>query len=90
MDTIYFNCKNYCEAVGRGCTGAWEEDLDTCNILSTEDCLHDFGAYTSDAICECGSESSEDKCSEELWPDIKDDIICGDCKVKKGFDYIYL
>lgn len=54
MDTEYFTCSAYCAAVGRVCTGAWEEDHDTCTVLTTETCDHDFGAYTGDAICECG------------------------------------
>ena len=54
MDTVYSSCSNYCSSLGRGCVGAWEEDHDTCGILSTEDCNHDFGSYTSDAICQCG------------------------------------
>ena len=55
MNSVYHSCSNYCSALGRTCTGAWEEDHDSCGILSTEDCDHDFGSYTSDAICECGS-----------------------------------
>ena len=27
------------------CTGAWEEDHDTCGVLSTETCEHDFGRW---------------------------------------------
>ena len=55
MNSVYHSCSNYCSSLGRACTGAWEEDHDSCGILSTEDCDHDFGSYTSDAICECGS-----------------------------------
>ena len=53
LDDKYGTCKAYCETVGRKCVGAWEESQDSCTILSTEDCSHNFGAYTSDAICEC-------------------------------------
>ena len=42
------------------CTGAWEEKSDTCSEKSTEDCQHNFGAYTSDAICECGEEADSE------------------------------
>ena len=55
MDTIYSSCSIYCSFLGRQCTGAWEEDHDTCTVLTTEDCGHDFGRYTSDAICECAT-----------------------------------
>ena len=55
MNSVYHSCSNYCSTLDRTCTGAWEEDHDSCGILSTEDCDHDFGSYTSDAICECGS-----------------------------------
>lgn len=53
MKTDYFTCTNYCAAVGRLCTGAWEEEHDSCVVLSTETCQHNFGNYTNDAICEC-------------------------------------
>ena len=49
MDTIYSSCSYYCEFLGRECVGAWEEDDDTCQVLSTEDCNHRFGKDTSDA-----------------------------------------
>ena len=55
MDTIYSSCSNYCSSLDRECVGAWEEARDSCEILTTEDCNHDFGSYTSDAICQCGS-----------------------------------
>ena len=55
MDTIYSSCSNYCAFLGRECIGAWEENNDTCEILDTKDCQHDFGSYTSDAICQCGN-----------------------------------
>ena len=54
MDTKYFTCSNYCDSIGRTCAGAWEEKSNTCNVKETEDCQHNFGAYTSDAICQCG------------------------------------
>lgn len=49
----YHTCSTYCLVVGRQCSGAWEEELDTCRVLSGQDCQHDFGDYTSDAICQC-------------------------------------
>merc|ERR1711981_1488356 len=54
MDDKYGTCTAYCNAVGRTCVGAWEEKWDTCKVKSTKDCSDNFGAYTSDAICECG------------------------------------
>jgi len=71
-------CASYCSFVGRVCTGAWEEDHETCNILSTENCEHDFASYTSDAICEC---KDPGVCNEHNWPDVDHGKICGDCKV---------
>ena len=53
MDTKYFTCDSYCSAIGRKCTGAWEESSDNCTVKSIEDCQHNFN-YTSDSICECG------------------------------------
>ena len=57
MDTKYFTCASYCSSIGRKCTGAWEESSGSCRVKSTEDCQHNFGDYTSDAICECGEEA---------------------------------
>merc|ERR1712066_1071318 len=54
MKTKYYTCSSYCSTIGRTCTGAWEEKSDTCRVKRTEDCQHNFGSYTSDAICECG------------------------------------
>ena len=53
MDDKYGTCTAYCNAVGRKCVSAWEESQDSCTIVSTEDCSHNFD-YTDDAICECG------------------------------------
>jgi len=71
-------CSSYCSQVGRVCTGAWEEDHDTCDVLSTETCEHDFASYTSDAICECRDPG---QCNEHDWPDVDHGKVCGDCKV---------
>jgi uncharacterized protein YkwD len=49
----YKTCHGYCQAVGRQCTGAWDEDSDTCKEKSGETC--DAELATSDAICECGA-----------------------------------
>merc|ERR1712088_349141 len=54
MKKKYNTCDSYCSNIGRTCTGAWEEKSDTCRVKRTEDCQHNFGRYTSDAICECG------------------------------------
>ena len=56
MDTTYQTCAVYCSSHGRECTAAWEEQDDNCTLKSTQDCQHNFGAYTSDAICKCGKE----------------------------------
>ena len=58
MNTKYQTCSSYCSAVGRDCTGAWEERNGSCAVKSTEDCHHNFGSYTSDAICECGQDAN--------------------------------
>jgi len=78
MKTTHPTCSSYCSLVGRVCTGAWEENHDTCAVLSTETCDHDFGSYTSDAICEC---LDPGECNEHLWPDVDYGKVCGDCKV---------
>lgn len=57
MNTKYSTCASYCSSIGRRCTGAWEEKRDSCTVERTEDCRHNFGAYTSDAICECGQKA---------------------------------
>ena len=57
MSSEYITCHNYCTAIGRNCSGAWEESADDCTVKSTETCEHEF-TYTSDAICECGSSTS--------------------------------
>ena len=59
MDLYHRTCSNYCGLLGRECVGAWEEWDDTCAVRSVEDCKHDFGSYTSDAICECGSSTGK-------------------------------
>lgn len=78
MKTSHPTCSSYCSLVGRVCTGAWEEDHDSCAVLSTETCEHDFSSYTSDAICECRDPG---ECDEHSWPDVDHGKVCGDCKV---------
>ena len=75
----YPTCNDYCTAVGRICTGAWEEEGDTCTVMNsvTMDCSTELAS--SDAICECLD--STDKCDEEAWPDKDHDLVCGECKV---------
>ena len=47
-------CNAYCAANGGlQCKAAWEEVGDSCTVKREEDCESDFGAFTSDAICEC-------------------------------------
>lgn len=53
MDSKYGTCKAYCSAQELSCIRAWEESNDRCNIISTHDCDHNFGSYTSDALCQC-------------------------------------
>jgi len=38
FDDIYGNCDGYCNNIGRSCTGAWEEDDDTCTVLYSMTC----------------------------------------------------
>ena len=57
--STYSTCDKYCISFGRTCTGAWEEEADSCQVKSTQNCQHDFGEYTSDAICECEKESGK-------------------------------
>ena len=45
-------CSNYCAALNMNCTGAWEEQDDTCRVKTTGSCDTSFGT-TSDAICKC-------------------------------------
>lgn len=53
MKSKYGNCKAYCQSIGRSCVGGWEEKDNSCTVKSIQDCQHDFGGYTSDAICQC-------------------------------------
>ena len=55
----YSTCDKYCSSFGRTCTGAWEDKANSCRVKSTENCQHDFGGYTSDAICACENESGK-------------------------------
>ena len=38
------------KCLSKVCTGAWEEDHDTCGVLSTENCEHDFARWTFDHV----------------------------------------
>ena len=60
---MHRNCSSYCSKIGRKCTGAWEEEDNQCIEQSVKRCEHDFGSYTSDAICECKEE--EDSSGEQ-------------------------
>ena len=62
----YRTCSAYCTAIGRICTGAWEENNNDCTVKSTEDCQHNFGSYTSDAICECGDKVEPSGCQKMM------------------------
>ena len=94
----YQTCESYCAAVGRSCSGAWEDEHDTCVSLYAIGCdeTHD----SSDALCECGPPMppfmpppppsappppppplSPGECVESIWPDVKNGLVCGPCKV---------
>ena len=56
FDTTYSTCNGYCGSIGRSCTGAWEEDDDTCTEDYVMACSETLDS--SDAICECGALAS--------------------------------
>ena len=80
--SFYTTCSNYLATVGRRCTGAWEEEGDTCTVQWTLDCdqaNHDGG---SDFICECAEVlDGAQACNVADWPDKDHGLVCGDCKV---------
>ena len=53
FDSNYGSCDGYCAAIGRSCTGAWEESGDTCTVKHDMAC--DQSIASSDAICECAA-----------------------------------
>ncbi|EOD21377.1 hypothetical protein EMIHUDRAFT_368782 [Emiliania huxleyi CCMP1516] len=53
FDSYYGSCDGYCAAIGRSCTGAWEESGDTCTVKHDMAC--DQSIASSDAICECAA-----------------------------------
>jgi len=86
----YGTCSTYCEAVGRACTGAWEEEDDTCIPEAEIGC--DQTLQSNDAICECGAAEAQPSppppppsppgaCDEASWPDVENGFVCGECKV---------
>jgi len=86
----YGTCDAYCEVVGRGCSGAWEELSDSCIPETEIGC--DQALDTGDVICECGYEAAHPKppppppsppgaCDESTWPDVENGFVCGECKV---------
>jgi len=54
FNTEYRTCNGYCNAMGRECTGAWEEVGDTCTVDRALKCHEAIDS--SDAICACSSE----------------------------------
>ena len=58
MKDKHRTCNDYCAANGLQCKAAWEETSDTCTEEKEEDCNYNFGAETSDAICECVPDES--------------------------------
>jgi len=47
----YGTCEGYCSSIGLACTGAWEEESDTCDVEYEMACNQTISS--SDAICEC-------------------------------------
>ena len=65
----YGTCDRYCRSLPnpRRCTGAWEEDGDSCAVESEHSC--DWRPRsTSDALCECSDECTGDECGIALGP----------------------
>eukprot|EP00931_Biecheleriopsis_adriatica_P001304 TRINITY_DN10161_c0_g1_i1.p1 TRINITY_DN10161_c0_g1~~TRINITY_DN10161_c0_g1_i1.p1 ORF type:complete len:1243 (-),score=235.43 TRINITY_DN10161_c0_g1_i1:53-3733(-) len=56
FSSLYKTCNGYCQAIGRMCTGAWDEVSDTCSVARGMTC--DQTLDSSDAICECAVEMS--------------------------------
>jgi hypothetical protein len=54
------SCAVYCGSMGRLCVGAWEESGDTCTVARDEACDSPAANWggTSDAICECGDDTT--------------------------------
>lgn len=55
FDTKYVNCDGYCAAIGRTCTGAWEELDDDCEVYFGLSCGEPFDS--SDLICQCSGDT---------------------------------
>ena len=51
----YGSCNAYCQTIGRGCAGAWEEQCDNCQVQYAMSCAANAGGSTSDALCECSA-----------------------------------
>jgi len=86
FDSDYGSCDAYCASFGRACTGAWEEDDETCDVLHSMTC--DGSVDSSDALCECGANAGP--CDETSWPDVDHGLVCGECKVLvDNFDSVY-
>ena len=64
----YGSCNAYCQAIGRECVGAWEEQDDNCQVRYEMSCEANAGGSTSDALCECSGPSASScdasKCRE--------------------------
>jgi len=81
----YESCDVYCQATGRTCIGAWDEDDNDCVEKKQYDCDEIF--YTNDAICQCSetlmttaAPVPAGTCADiSDWPD--HDLVCGECKV---------
>ena len=86
FDSIYQTCDGYCAAVGRACTNGWEEVDNTCVEEDEIGCSTMLD--TNDAICECldvappSPPLAPDVCDEASWPDKRDSLVCGECKVR--------
>ena len=86
----YGTCSAYCQSIGRACTGAWEEEGDTCTTKTEIGC--NLQRDSSDVICECGwvvappsppqrPPEPPGSCDEASWPDVDHGLICGECLV---------
>eukprot|EP01052_Picozoa_sp_SAG31_P037905 SAG31_NODE_4971_length_2826_cov_5.968464_1_plen_525_part_00 len=67
----YGTCAGYCAAIGRTCTGAWEELADSCVVdwssgftRLDDKCIQTWS--TSDLICECGAQGVDPRANDPM------------------------
>jgi len=57
FNSKYLTCNGYCSSIGRQCVQAWEEETEArCDVKQSMTC--DESYPSSDAICECSTETS--------------------------------